>query len=144
MTTPQAELFGFPNPIIGVAAFSVVVTSGVAVLGGSRLPHWFWTGLLLGAAAGVVFVHWLAFQSIYRIGALCPYCIGVWLVTIALFWYLGLRAAVRRAEGRIIPGRIHRVVEFAVGYHGVILTLWYLALALPILIEFWDYWSTLA
>ena len=31
-----------------------------------------------------MFVHWLIFQSLYRIGALCPYCMVVWAVTISL------------------------------------------------------------
>ena len=31
-----------------------------------------------------MFVHWLIFQSLYRIGALCPYCMVVWAVTIPL------------------------------------------------------------
>ena len=31
-----------------------------------------------------VFMHWLIFQSLYRIGALCPYCMVVWAVTIPL------------------------------------------------------------
>ena len=32
----------------------------------------------------MVFIHWLIFQSLYRIGALCPYCMVVWAVTIPL------------------------------------------------------------
>ena len=34
MESAQAALLGFPNPIIGVAAFPVVVTTGVALLAG--------------------------------------------------------------------------------------------------------------
>ena len=49
-----------------------------------RLPRWYWAGLATGTLLGVAFVHWLIFQSLYRIGALCPYCMVVWAVTIPL------------------------------------------------------------
>lgn len=78
MTTDQAEVFGFPNPLIGLVAFPVVAATGVAVLAGARLPRWWWLSLQAGALFGVGFVHWLFFQSLYRIGALCPYCMVVW------------------------------------------------------------------
>lgn len=39
---------------------------------GVRLPRWYWLGLMVGTAAGAVFVHWLIFETLYRIGALCP------------------------------------------------------------------------
>ncbi len=42
------------------------------------------SGLAAGTLLGTVFVHWLIFQSLYRIGALCPYCMVVWAVTIPL------------------------------------------------------------
>lgn len=86
MTTEQAEVFGFPNPVIGIASFAVVATVGVALLAGAQFARWFWLGMLIGTGAGVVFVHWLAFQSLYRIGALCPYCMVVWAVMIPTFW----------------------------------------------------------
>lgn len=141
MQTSQAEAFGFPNPLIGVAAFPVVVTSGVALLAGASFPRWYWRGLLAGTIAGLAFVHWLIFQSLYRIGALCPYCMVVWIITIALFWYTALRTA--RTSSWAGKGRTAPVLRFADEYHGVILTVWYLAIATLIARRFWDYWSTL-
>ena len=41
MDSPQAEAFGFPNPLIGIAAFAVVVTTGVAALAGFQPPRWY-------------------------------------------------------------------------------------------------------
>jgi uncharacterized membrane protein len=67
MTTAQAEVFGFPNPLIGVAAFPVVAATGAAVLAGARLPRWWWLSLQAGALFGVVFVHWLFVQSVSEI-----------------------------------------------------------------------------
>src|SRR3546814_5623693 len=66
MSTEQAEVFGFPNPIIGVAGFAIVTTVGVALVAGARLQRWFWWGLQAGTTFGVVFIHWLMFQSLDR------------------------------------------------------------------------------
>ncbi len=84
MITPQASAFGFPNPLIGIVSFTVVVVTGVLAVAKVRLPRWYWAGLATGTPLGVVFIHWLIFQSLYRIGALCPYCMVVWAVTIPL------------------------------------------------------------
>lgn len=141
MTTDQASVFGFPNPIIGVAAFPVVLATAMTLIAGARLAHWYWTGLLAGAAAGVVFVHWLMFQSLYRIGALCPYCMVVWVVTIPVFLYTALRQA--RTSATLSVGPAARVVRIASEYHGVVLTVWYLVIAALIARRFWYYWETL-
>ncbi|GAB3939061.1 vitamin K epoxide reductase family protein [Micromonospora vulcania] len=102
MTTPQAEAFGIPNPLIGIAGFAAVATIGVVLLAGARLPGWFWLGLQAGATFGVIFVHWLIYQSLYVIGALCPYCMLVWAVTIPIFLYVTVRAL--RQHGGVLPG----------------------------------------
>lgn len=69
MTTPQASLLGFPNPLLGIAGFTVVVVTGVLAVAKVPLPRWYWIGLAVGILVGVAFVHWLIFQSLYRIGA---------------------------------------------------------------------------
>ncbi|WP_018348265.1 vitamin K epoxide reductase family protein [Longispora albida] len=128
MTSAQAEVFGFPNPVIGLAAFPVVLTLGVLLIAKVPLPRWVMLGLNAGAALGVLFVHWLIFQSLYRIGALCPYCMVVWVVTITMFWYLTLhnfRLPVLRK------------------YHSAVLTVWFLVIIGLIGEAFWDYWRTL-
>lgn len=138
MTTAQAEVFGFANPLIGLAAFPVVATTGVAVLAHIRLPRWWWLALHAGALFGVVFVHWLFFQSLYRIGALCPYCVIVWVVTIVVFSYLTLY---NLQEGRLPAPR--RISDAALRVHSAIPTLWLLILIALIGVQFWNYWRTL-
>ncbi|MFC8850080.1 MULTISPECIES: vitamin K epoxide reductase family protein [unclassified Micromonospora] len=137
MVTPQASAFGFPNPLIGIVGFSVVTTVGVLLLARVGLPRWCWLGLQLGATFGVLFVHWLIYQSVYRIGALCPYCMVVWVVTIAIFWYVTLYNLHRRH----LPAPAASTV--LVRLHTVGLAVWYLVIAVLIGIEFWFYWRTL-
>lgn len=85
ITTEQASAFGFPNSLIGIASFSVLTTVGVVLLAGAQLPRWFFVGVLIGSALGTVFVSWLAYQSIFVIGALCPWCMVVWGMTVPIF-----------------------------------------------------------
>jgi uncharacterized membrane protein len=141
MTTPQAEVFGFPNPLLGIAGFAVVTALGVVLLTGVALPRWMWWGLQVGVVFGVVFVHWLIFQSLYRISALCPYCMVVWTVMIPAFWYTTVHTLTR---GQLpVPAQVRRAAGTVAGYHGVVLTVWYLIIAVLILERFWLYWTSL-
>lgn len=83
----QGSLLGFPNPFIGVAAFPVVVTSGVVLLAGARLPAWYWRSLLGGTVAALGLVVFLIYTSVAELEKLCPYCMVVWVAVIPLFWY---------------------------------------------------------
>jgi len=86
ISTEQASLFGFPNPVLGVIGFTIVIMFGALLFTGVELPRLMWLGLNFGAFAGMVFVIWLVSQSLYAIGALCPWCMVVWAVTIPIFW----------------------------------------------------------
>lgn len=85
----QGELLGFPNPFIGVAAFPVVVTTGVVVLAGARLPRWYWLSLFGGVVAATGLVVFLVHTSVSELGRLCPYCMVVWAVVIPLLVHVG-------------------------------------------------------
>jgi len=86
ISTEQASLFGFPNPVLGVIGFTIVIMFGALLFAGVQLPRTMWLGLNLGALLGMVFVIWLVSQSLYVIGALCPWCMVVWAITIPIFW----------------------------------------------------------
>jgi uncharacterized membrane protein len=135
MITPQASAFGFPNPLIGIVAFTVVVVTGVLALAKVTLPRWYWAGLAAGTLLGAAFVHWLIFQSLYRIGALCPYCMAVWAVTIPLLVVVS-SIALRPASGNAVARVLYT-------WRWSLVALWFTTLILLILVRFWDYWSTL-
>lgn len=78
MLSKQAEVFGFPNSLIGIAAFAIFVALAVALFAEIQFPAWFWNLALLGTLLGVIFSHWLAQQTTFVIGALCPYCMIAW------------------------------------------------------------------
>lgn len=99
----QAELFGFPNAFLGIAAESVVVTLAVAMIGGVVFPRWFMLSAQAIYTAGLVFAWWLFQQSFTEIGALCPWCLLI-TVTTTLVWAGLTRVNVR--DGHLsLPGR---------------------------------------
>lgn len=138
VTTPQASAFGLPNSLIGIAAFAVVALTGVLAVAKVPLPHWYWVGMTMGAVSGAAFVHWLIFQSLYRIGALCPYCMVVWAVTISVLVVVASVAFGPTGDGR--GGAFLRELHH---WRWSIATLWFAAVFLLIVLRFWDYWSTL-
>lgn len=71
-------------------SFTALVTFGVILAAGAKLKRWIWLGAQIVAVRGVVFMHYLFFQGIYRINAICPWCFVVWMITIPVFWYLTL------------------------------------------------------
>ncbi|MFD6444227.1 vitamin K epoxide reductase family protein [Promicromonospora sp. NPDC060204] len=87
MSSWQGALLGFPNPYLGVAAFPVVITTGVVLLIGARLPRWYWISLLAGTVLGQALVFFLMYTSFHVIVALCPYCMVVWTIMWPLLWY---------------------------------------------------------
>ena len=88
MESDQAAAFGFPNPMLGLVTYGIVVCVGMSLLAGARFPRWYWLTFNAGTLFGVGFVSWLQFQSLYRINALCLWCCLAWVATIVLFWYL--------------------------------------------------------
>lgn len=138
MVTPQASLLGFPNPLLGIVGFTLVVVTGVLAVAKVSLPQWYWAGLAVGTLVGAVFVHWLIFQSLYRIGALCPYCVVVWAVTISL---LVVVCSIVFRPG--LAGRDSGIARLFFEWRWSIAALWFTAVSLLILVRFWNYWSTL-
>lgn len=98
MLTAQAKLFGFPNPLIGLAAFFAPVIVGVAIFAGARFAKWFWRLFTVGVSLGFIFVVWLFTQSTFVIHVLCPYCMVAWIAMVPMFWRVFLWAV---AEGVI-------------------------------------------
>jgi hypothetical protein len=86
----------------------------------------------------VAFVHWLIFQSLYRIGALCPYCMVVWAVTITL-----LVVVSSIAFRPVLESRDSTVARVLFQWRWSVTALWFTAVFLLIMVRFWNYWSTL-
>ncbi len=133
MATPQAAVFGFPNPIIGVVAFSVVLPLALLSVARIALPQWIWIGLWIGTACGVGFVCWLIFQTLYRIHALCPYCMVVWAAVTPMLAVLSNQ----------LSAALPRPVRAIVGWRWTVVALFCAAVVLQVFLAFQDYWLSL-
>lgn len=141
MKTEQASLLGVPNTIFGLVAFSMLLTFGVLLASGAVFKRWIWLGAQIAATVGVVFMHYLFFQGVYRINAICPWCFVVWMITIPTFWYVTIYNL--RHQYLQLPKRLSKASVFVQKYHADILLVWYLIIFGILLEHFWYYWSTL-
>jgi len=136
----QAHAFGLPNYFIGIAGYAAVAAIGAAMLAGTRFKRWFWRLTEAGLLFAVGFLTWLQFQTLYRIGALCIFCMVVWACTIPMFWYTTLYNLQAGHLGT--PPRLKGFVAFLRRHHGDVMVLWFLIIIALILKRFWYYWST--
>ncbi|MGA4959004.1 vitamin K epoxide reductase family protein [Streptomyces lavendulocolor] len=136
MKSDQASVFGFPNPMLGLVTYGMVVALGAALLAGARFRRWFWLGLNAGTLFGVGFCMWLMYQSLYEINALCLWCSLAWVATIVMFWYVtshnvrtGLLPAPRAVRG------------FLDEFTWVLPVLHIGIIGMLVLTRWWDFWT---
>lgn len=139
----QAHAFGFPNYFIGIAGYAMVAGLGVAMLAGARFKTWFWRLVEAGMLFAFGFITWLQFQTLYRIGALCIFCMIVWAMTGPLFWYTTLYNLGAGHAPKRFTSKFARAINLARRHHTDILVLWFVIIIALILKRFWYYWSTL-
>ncbi|MGI5375563.1 vitamin K epoxide reductase family protein [Streptomyces sp. CA-251387] len=137
MESDQAEAFGFPNPMLGLVAYGVVICVGMSLLAGAVFPRWYWLTFEAGCLFGIGFVSWLQFESLYRINALCLWCCLAWLATIVLFWYL--TSFTVRSGFLPAPGPVRTLfAEFTwvlpVLHTGIV--------GMLVLTRWWDFWTS--
>lgn len=132
----QASLLGFPNAFIGLMAEPVVITIAVASLGGVRFPRWFMFWAQVVYTIGVVFAYWLLWQSMFDIGALCPWCLLVTVSTTLVFTtltHVNIRDGNLYLPPRVLESArraIEKDVDFAVVWG------WLILLAFAILLKY--------
>jgi uncharacterized membrane protein len=139
MKTAQAEVFGIPNTLFGIIAFTVILTVGVSMLFGAKFKPVFWKLFQLGALAGLGGVVYLFYQGIYRINAICPWCALTWAVVIALNLYLLVYNL--RVGNLKTPKRFKKLFEFLQVNHSGVLVLIYLAIIGLLLNRFWYFFG---
>ena len=139
MKTNQSSALSFPNPFVGLAGFGALLTIGMAIKAGATFKRWFWLGLEAGSIFGLVFIHWLFFETVYRIHALCPYCMAVWVVTITTFWYVTMY----NVDNKYIclPKKLKPVYGWVRKHHLDLLILWFVIIFALILKHFWYYYG---
>lgn len=137
MMSEQATAFwNIPNPSIGLVAFGMFVMTGLVMLAGAKMKRWFWNMYVVGILAGLGFVFWLMYQTVYSIAALCIYCMIVWAVMFILGWYL-LQYLLATKHLKLNA----KFAKFVRRHHFDILLVWFLIVIIWILNHFWYYYG---
>ncbi|MEV7451357.1 vitamin K epoxide reductase family protein [Streptomyces nigra] len=137
MESDQAEVFGFPNPMLGLVTYGIVVCVGVSLLAGAAFPRWYWLAFEAGCLFGIGFVSWLQFESLYRINALCLWCCLAWIATITLFWYV--TSFVLRAGLLPAPAAVRSFLD---DFTWVLPVLHIGVVGMLVLTRWWDFWTS--
>ncbi|MBQ0999221.1 vitamin K epoxide reductase family protein [Streptomyces nigra] len=137
MESDQAEVFGFPNPMLGLVTYGIVVCVGVSLLAGAAFPRWYWLAFEAGCLFGIGFVSWLQFESLYRINALCLWCCLAWIATITLFWYV--TSFVVRAGLLPAPAAVRSFLD---DFTWVLPVLHIGVVGMLVLTRWWDFWTS--
>jgi uncharacterized membrane protein len=140
ISRPQASAFdGIPNPVFGIFGFASLFAAGMTILAGARkLSRAWWLALFGGVIFGVGFCMWLFHEGVYDIGALCLYCMSVWLVTFSLFWFV--LAELIRQKHLSINARLDKLV---IEYRNLLIAATIGVVILLIYFRWSDYWNSL-
>jgi uncharacterized membrane protein len=141
MTSSQAHAFGIPNELVGVAGYAAIAAIGAAILAGGIFKRRFWQLINFGLLLAVAFITWLQFETLYRIGALCIFCMITWVATLPLFWYVTLYNL--KAENIALPRPLRRCAAFVIRHHADILLSWFLLIVILVLKRFWYFFGNL-
>jgi hypothetical protein len=136
MQTWQAHVFGFPNSLIGMMGYSVVITVAVAGLCGVKFPKKFMIAAQVGYGLGLIFAYWLFFQSVFAIQVLCPWCLVVTFVTTIVFEAL-LRYNLRENNFNLSKKQHQKVNDWLKrDYDKLAIAIWIVAMIAIVFIKF--------
>ncbi|MFP8960911.1 vitamin K epoxide reductase family protein [Streptomyces nanhaiensis] len=137
MESSQAEVFGFPNPVLGLVTYGMIVAVGMSLLAGARFPRWYWLTMNAGMLFGVGFCTWLMYQSLYNIGALCLWCNLAWVATLLMFWY----TTFRNIHNGFLPAPAW-LREGVREFHWVVPAVHIGIIGMLILTRWWNFWTS--
>jgi len=135
----QGDIFGIPAPFFGLLMFPVLATVGVAMLAGAKFKKWFWWLVQLGAIGGFAWALGLFLLSVFKIHALCPFCLTVDVFVYLFAWYATLYNIEQKLF--VLHGVWDRIAVFSRKHHLDILVFWYVLIAAFILQHFWYYFG---
>ncbi len=133
MRTPFAEVFGFPNPYIGLVGYAITITISTAILAGARFSRWYWVALNIGHFLAFCFILYLWFNTTFVINALCLFCMFVWIMQTILV----MRTTARNVVAGVIPASQH-LRNLAEGWSWFTVVLVFVLLFGIIIIRFFD------
>ncbi len=136
MQSGQSHVFGFPNMIIGLVAFPILLTIAILGLAGTKFPRWFLISSLTTLFLGLVFAYWLLFVSVYVIQVLCLWCLVVAAaMTIMFSSYLHFNL---KENTFMLKDATNKKIQYVLksGFHPMIVLAWIALMIVLILFKF--------
>ena len=134
------KIFGIPYPFYGIALFAILAGLGVALLAGAKFKDWYWRLYILLLFLGTLGAYGLLLKSIYKIHALCPFCLSVDFVTTIVFWY-SLLYVIGNGYLSFKWQLGNKIYTWARKHHLDIIVFWFLLLFVLIMKHFWYYYG---
>lgn len=91
-TSPQSYAFGIPVAVLGLAFYVFLAVANSPWAWRVTWPPLRWARIG-SAVVGIVFVLWLVYAELFKIGAICLWCTSVHVITFALFVLIVFSAA---------------------------------------------------
>ena len=136
MQSAQSHVFGFPNMLLGLIGFPVVLTIAVLGLAKVKFPRWFLVAANIGYLFAMVFAYWLFFQSLYVIQVLCPWCLLV-TTSMTLIFSSMLHYNLKENNFNLKKNINDRVQKFLTGgYHQMIILSWIALMVVLVFLKF--------
>jgi uncharacterized membrane protein len=91
-TSPQSYAFGIPVAVLGLAFYVFLAAANSPWAWRMTWPPLRWARIG-SVVVGIVFVLWLVYAELFKIGAICLWCTSVHVITFALFVLIVFSAA---------------------------------------------------
>jgi len=91
-TSPQSYAFGIPVAVLGLAFYLFLAVANSPWVWRMTWPPIRWARIG-SMVVGIVFVLWLVYAELFKIGAICLWCTSVHVITFALFVLIVFSAA---------------------------------------------------
>lgn len=131
MNSWQAELFGFPNSLIGIVGYTFMGTIALHLFIDGKLSKLIALISLVAAKFATIFSYWLIWESVFTIKSLCIYCI-ISCVSITNIFFSLLVYCIK-SEVLKLGSKVNSLVNK--GYYWILISIWYLLLFTLIFVE---------
>src|SRR5579884_892679 len=139
INAPGDKILGLPYPFYGIGVFAVLIGAGAGLLAGGRYRRWYWLVFQLMMTLGTIGAYLLLLKSIFKIHALCPFCLSVDVTTTILFWYSTLY---NFDSGNLpLSEKLKPYYRWVRRHHLDLLLLWFIIVTGLILKHFWYYYG---
>lgn len=123
MLSSASHVLGFPNVLLGLVCFTIVVATAAVSWAGGRMRAWYWAGMQLGMIGAALLISYLQWFSVFQLAKLCLWCMIIWAATIPL---VTITTVYNLAHGHLgEAGR--RIGERLAPFTVTIALVWYLA-----------------